>query len=140
MCEAQHTALTSETLQTGFTLSVNGHLKPLPQQNILMIKYQNPLKSKRTRKEINSTIKRTQNINMQTKPQPVEHDSMFHVFSVLIISSQLKTNKKHPMVFDHKLNLFFFSSDLAKVSASISNLASQKVHNQTLNGNIYLNS
>lgn len=45
---------------------------------------------------------------MQTKPQPVEHDSMFHVFSVLIISSQLKTNKKHPMVFDHKLNLFFF--------------------------------
>lgn len=93
MCEAQHTALTPAALQTGFTLSVNGHLEPLPENNILMIKHQIP-QSKRIRKEINSTIKRTQNINMETKPQSTELDSTFHIFCVLIISSGFKTNKQ----------------------------------------------
>lgn len=77
---------------------------------------------------------------MQTKPQPVEYDSTFQVFCVLIISSGFKRKQnKKPMLFDHKFNLSFCSSDPAKVSAPISNLASQKKHNQTSTGNIYLN-
>lgn len=43
---------------------------------------------------------------MQTKPQPVEHDSTFRIICILVISCGFKTNKP-PTLFDHKYNLFF---------------------------------
>lgn len=58
MCEAQHTALTPAALQTGFTLSVNGRLSlATARAQHFNTKALHPTKSKRTRKEINSTIK-----------------------------------------------------------------------------------
>lgn len=57
MCETQLIALTPAALWTGFALSINWHLVPLPKNNILMIKYKMPQTVREQEKESTVLLK-----------------------------------------------------------------------------------